>query len=113
MTVQGPDNTCYQRLGYHYHFSIVQALQNSKNFDYLLFNKSLLKVCNVDTATVQSRYFGFFNANFELTHVHLCHIFWFGNLYAKCLSKVNGRDIIVAYSLIILAYFSAGLSSFL
>ena len=85
----------YQRLDFYYYFSIVQALQNSKNFSYLLFTKSSLRVCNDQTTTARSCCFGFFNANSELICVHYCYIFWSGSSYAKNLPKVNGREIIV------------------
>ena len=50
--------------------------------------------------------FGFFNANFELTRVHYCYIFWSGSSYAKNLPKVIEKEIMVASP-------SAALSSFL
>ena len=40
--------------------------------------------------------FGFFNANFELTGVHYCYIFWSRSSYARNLPKVSGREIMVA-----------------
>ena len=88
-------NAYYQRLDFYY-FSIVRALQNSKNFSHLLFTKSLLKVCNDQATTRWSCYFGFFNANFELTGVHYCYIFWSRSSYAWNLPKVSGREIMVA-----------------
>ena len=87
-------------------FFIVRTLQNSKNFSHLLITKSSLKVCNDQATTARSCCFGFFNANFELTHVHCWYIFWSGSSYAKNLPKVNGREIIVASP-------SAALRSFL
>ena len=99
-------NAYYQRLDFYYYFSIVRALQNSKNFSNLLLTQSSLKVCNDQATTARSCCFGFFNANFELTRVHYCYIFWSGSLFAKNLPKVNGRKIIVASP-------SAALRSFL
>ena len=84
----------------------MRVLQNSNNFSHLLFNKSLLKVCNDKTTTAQSCCFGFFNADFQLTRVRLYYIFWPENSYAKNLPNMNGKEIIVASP-------SATLSSFL
>ena len=95
MKVQSLVNAYYQHLDYYY-FSIVQALQNSKNFNHLLLNKSLLKVCNDKATTTESCCFVFINANFEFTRVHLCYIFWSGSSYTKNLPKVNRKEIIVA-----------------
>ena len=107
MKVQSLVNAYYQGLDYHYYyFSIVRALQNSKNFSHSFFNKSLLKVCNNKATTTQSCCFGFFNANFELTRVRLCCIFWSGISNARNLPKVNGKEMIVVSA-------SAGLRSFL
>ena len=88
-------NTHYQRLDFYYYFSIVRALQNSKNSSHLLFTKSLLKVCNDQAMTARSCCFTFLNTNFELTSVHYCYIVWSGSSHAKNLPKVNGREIVV------------------
>ena len=93
MKVQSLDNAYYQRLDYYYYyFHILRALQNSKNFSHLLFNKSSLKVCNDQATTTRFCYFGFSNASFELTRVHLCYIFWSGSSYSQNLPKVNGKE---------------------
>ena len=73
---------------------------------YLLFTKSSLKVCNDQATTARSCCLGYFSANFELTRVHYCYIFWSGSLNAKNLPKVNGREIMMASP-------SAALRSFL
>ena len=103
MKVQCPVNAYYQRLDYY--FSVVWALQNIKNFVHLLVNKSLLKVCNDEAATAQFCCFSFFSTNFELTHVQLFHIIFYGSLYANSLPKVIGEGIIAVS-------FSATLSFF-
>ena len=52
-------------------------------------------MCNDKARTAQSCCFGFFNADFKLTLVHLRYVFWSGSLYARNLPKVNGKEIIV------------------
>lgn len=66
----------------------------------------MLKVCSDQPTTAGSCCFGFFNASFEFTHVHLCYSFWPGSLYTKNLHKVNGKKIMVVSP-------STALSSFL
>ena len=76
-------NGYYQRLDFYHYYSIIRALQNNKNFSHFLFNKSLLKVCNDQATKARSSCSGFYNANFELTRVHYCYIFWYRSSYAK------------------------------
>ena len=98
MKVQSLVNAYYYHLDCYYYFSIIRTLQNSKNFSYLLFTQSFLKVCNDQATAAQSCCFDFFNANFELTRVHYCYTFQSGSSYARNLPKVNGKEIMVASS---------------
>ena len=85
----------------------------TKYFSLLLFTKSLLKVCNDQSTTARTCSFGFFNANFELSRVGYCYIFWSRNSYVKNLAKVNGNEIMVAPPSAVLSYFLQNLERIL